>query len=260
MVSGKTLPSFKPFDTRAIAGGYIASRFLTGVKPQEFYFHCMAGREGLIDTAVKTSRSGYLQRCLIKHLEGLRVHYDHTVRGSDSSVYQFLYGGDGLDVTKQKHLLVEPPKPAKPGDELGALKKRFGLYEFAVQNLDSLINRVQPLTLVNTLGSRKAVQKAMKKALEKPHRHDPVTATLFPARHIGATSERFARDLAEYTRTNPHQLLEYKEGTEEQETRTTRFPWSKLGQAEAFVKFMQARYIRSLADPGEAVGLLASQG
>ena len=62
MISGKTLPTFKAFETKAIAGGYIASRFLTGIKPQEFYFHCMAGREGLIDTAVKTSRSGYLQR------------------------------------------------------------------------------------------------------------------------------------------------------------------------------------------------------
>ena len=104
MVSGKTLPSFKAFETAAVAGGYVASRFLTGVKPQEFYFHCMAGREGLIDTAVKTSRSGYLQRCLIKHLEGIRVHYDNTVRASDSSVLQFHYGGDALDVTRQKHL------------------------------------------------------------------------------------------------------------------------------------------------------------
>ncbi len=49
-------------------------------KVQEYYFHCMAGREGLVDTTVKTSRSGYLQRCLVKNLESLRVHYDHTVR------------------------------------------------------------------------------------------------------------------------------------------------------------------------------------
>jgi DNA-directed RNA polymerase I subunit RPA1 len=55
---------------------------------QEFFFHCMAGREGLIDTAVKTSRSGYLQRCLIKQLESLRVAYDHTVRDADGSVIQ----------------------------------------------------------------------------------------------------------------------------------------------------------------------------
>lgn len=83
MISGKTLPSFLPFETKAGAGGFITGRFLTGIKPSEYFFHCMAGREGLIDTAVKTSRSGYLQRCLIKHLEGLRVDYDHTVRDTD---------------------------------------------------------------------------------------------------------------------------------------------------------------------------------
>lgn len=73
MPSGRTLPSFIPYDPNPRAGGYIGDRFLTGLRPQEFFFHCMAGREGLIDTAVKTSRSGYLQRCLIKHLEGLVV-------------------------------------------------------------------------------------------------------------------------------------------------------------------------------------------
>lgn len=60
--------------------------------------------QGLIDTAVKTSRSGYLQRCLIKHLEGLNVHYDMTVRDSDSSVVQFMYGEDGMDVSKSQFL------------------------------------------------------------------------------------------------------------------------------------------------------------
>lgn len=54
IVSDKTLPSFWPYETAAVA------RFLTGIRPQEYYFHCMAGREGLVDTAVKTSRSGYL--------------------------------------------------------------------------------------------------------------------------------------------------------------------------------------------------------
>lgn len=62
----------------------------------------MAGREGLIDTAVKTSRSGYLQRCLMKHLESLKVEYDNTVRDSDGSIVQFLYGEDSLNPTKDK--------------------------------------------------------------------------------------------------------------------------------------------------------------
>lgn len=108
MISGKPLPSFSPYDTRPRAGGFIDGRFMTGIKPQEFFYHCMAGREGLIDTAVKTSRSGYLQRCLVKLLEGLVVNYDQTVRDScDGSVIQFQYGEDGLDVCKSQYLKSE---------------------------------------------------------------------------------------------------------------------------------------------------------
>ncbi|GAB2269507.1 hypothetical protein Dimus_004424 [Dionaea muscipula] len=106
MVSGKTLPCFPPWDISSRAGGFIADRFLTGLRPQEFYFHCMAGREGLVDTAVKTARSGYLQRCLIKNLESLKVHYDYTVRDSDGSIVQFRYGEDGVDV-HQKNFIEE---------------------------------------------------------------------------------------------------------------------------------------------------------
>ncbi|KAA0150913.1 hypothetical protein FNF28_07204 [Cafeteria roenbergensis] len=104
MVSGRTLPSFPPYDPSPRAGGYVADRFLTGLRPQEYYFHCMSGREGLVDTAVKTSRSGYLQRCLVKHLEELTVGYDHTVRDAEGCIVQFLYGEDGLDVTRSAFL------------------------------------------------------------------------------------------------------------------------------------------------------------
>lgn len=102
--SGRTLPSFAPFDVNPRADGFVMDRFLTGIRPQEYYFHCMAGREGLVDTAVKTSRSGYLQRCLVKHLEELKVGYDHTVRNGEGGVVQFLYGEDGLDPTKASFL------------------------------------------------------------------------------------------------------------------------------------------------------------
>ena len=73
LTTGKSLPCFEAFDPSPRAGGFVGDRFLTGVRAPEYYFHCMAGREGLVDTAVKTSRSGYLQRCLVKHLEDLRV-------------------------------------------------------------------------------------------------------------------------------------------------------------------------------------------
>lgn len=123
-MSGRSLPSFRPYDPSPKAGGFVSGRFLTGIQPQEFFFHCMAGREGLIDTAVKTSRSGYLQRCLIKHLEGITVHYDQTVRDSCGSVIQFLYGEDGLDIVKSQMLkekaftsLVNNYGIVKPDDE-----------------------------------------------------------------------------------------------------------------------------------------------
>ncbi|CAI4231731.1 unnamed protein product [Auanema sp. JU1783] len=103
-VAGRTLPSFKAYDPSPRAGGFIDQRFLTGINPQELFFHTMAGREGLIDTAVKTSRSGYLQRCIIKHLEGIKVHYDSTVRDHDGSIIQFRYGEDGLDTCKASFL------------------------------------------------------------------------------------------------------------------------------------------------------------
>lgn len=104
MISGKSLSSFLPYNSSPRAGGFIDGRFMTGIKSQECFFHCMAGREGLIDTAVKTSRSGYLQRCLVKHLEGLIVNYDATVRDYDGSLIQFYYGEDGLDIPGSRFL------------------------------------------------------------------------------------------------------------------------------------------------------------
>ena len=86
--SGKSLPCYKPSDyyENVSAGGFVLERFLYGLKPSSFYFHCMAGREGLIDTAVKTANSGYLQRCLVKHMEGVIVAYDKTVRRNNKII------------------------------------------------------------------------------------------------------------------------------------------------------------------------------
>ncbi|CDS42506.1 DNA directed RNA polymerase I subunit RPA1 [Echinococcus multilocularis] len=107
MLSGRSLPSFPPYDVRPRAGGMCTHRFLTSMPAQELFFHSMAGRDGLIDTACKTSRSGYLQRSLIKHLEDLSVQYDGTVRDSGGSVIQFRYGDDGLDVCQSTFLKPE---------------------------------------------------------------------------------------------------------------------------------------------------------
>ena len=95
----RTLPHFKKFDDTAEARGFVSNSFITGQTPQEFFFHAMGGREGLIDTAVKTSETGYIQRKLVKSMEDLKVDYDYTVRTSSGKIVQFLYGDDGIDAT-----------------------------------------------------------------------------------------------------------------------------------------------------------------
>lgn len=97
-LGGRTLPSFRRYEFHPAARGFCMSRFSSGLLPQELFFESMAGRDGLVDTAVKTSSSGYLQRCLIKHLEDVTVAHDRTVRDNMHNIIQFRYGYDGLDV------------------------------------------------------------------------------------------------------------------------------------------------------------------
>jgi DNA-directed RNA polymerase II subunit RPB1 len=96
----RTLPHYKKYDDGAEARGFVESSFIDGLSPQEFFFHAMSGREGLIDTAVKTADTGYIQRQLVKAMEDLTVQYDGTVRDSRMNVVQFRYGEDGVNATK----------------------------------------------------------------------------------------------------------------------------------------------------------------
>lgn len=96
----RTLPHFKWGDLGANAKGFVASSYKVGLSPTEYFFHSMGGREGLVDTAVRTSRSGYMQRRLINALEDLKVAGDGTVRNTAGTVVQFQYGEDGIDPTR----------------------------------------------------------------------------------------------------------------------------------------------------------------
>jgi len=95
----RTLPHYSKYDDSPEARGFVEDSFIEGLNPQELYFHAMGGREGLIDTAVKTSQTGYIQRRLIKGTEDLNVKYDMTVRNNRNKVIQFRYGGDSIETT-----------------------------------------------------------------------------------------------------------------------------------------------------------------
>jgi len=96
-VSGRTLPMFRPNDDSARARGFVKHSYIDGLTPDEYWHHTVGGREGLIDTAVKTSTTGYIQRRLVKSLESIHVATDKTVRDSQNRILQFVYGEDGMD-------------------------------------------------------------------------------------------------------------------------------------------------------------------
>lgn len=99
----RTLPHFRQGDLGAEARGFIRSSYKKGLNPTEYFFHAIGGREGLVDTAVRTSQSGYLQRRLINALQDLEVKYDGTVRETRGVVVQFEYGDDGVDPAKSDY-------------------------------------------------------------------------------------------------------------------------------------------------------------
>ncbi|KAJ3121996.1 hypothetical protein HK098_003181 [Nowakowskiella sp. JEL0407] len=93
----RSLPHFPKYSKFPAAKGFVRNSFYTGLQPPEFFFHAMSGREGLVDTAVKTAETGYMQRRLMKALEDLGAQYDYSVRNSFGGVIQFTYGDDALD-------------------------------------------------------------------------------------------------------------------------------------------------------------------
>ncbi|KRZ80258.1 DNA-directed RNA polymerase I subunit RPA1 [Trichinella papuae] len=272
-MSGRTLPCFQRYDMKPRAGGFVSQRFLSGVRPQEFFFHCLAGREGLIDTAVKTSRSGYLQRCIIKHMEGIIANYDLTVRDADGSIIQFYYGEDGFDVTKSQfydhtHLaflhanidVLEQTSrdlPKFENEDNLIAEKRFAKikrwkekYE-KCEEVESM-HKSQLAFLPNVEDSSNVSKEQLVMAwFECPveerrrwlrqcakWRPDPVMSTLRPTTCIGALSDKFLEELDNFI--------------EERQTRIDK-------SIQKFAKLMKLRGMRSLVEPGETVGLLAAQ-
>jgi len=100
---GRTLPHFERGDLGARAKGFVTSSYKSGLDPIEYWFHAAGGREGLVDTAVRTSTSGYMQRRLMTALQDLKVESDGTVRTAPGRIVQFRFGDDGIDPSKSDH-------------------------------------------------------------------------------------------------------------------------------------------------------------
>jgi DNA-directed RNA polymerase subunit A" len=115
--SGRTLAFFKKGDLGAESRGFIKSSFFKGLKPSEFFFGAITGRDAMMDTSLRTPKSGYLYRRLVSALQDLKVEYDGTVRDASENIVQFIYGTDGKDVAKV-HLKDDK---ISPGEAVGVV-------------------------------------------------------------------------------------------------------------------------------------------
>jgi DNA-directed RNA polymerase I subunit RPA1 len=261
MVSGKSLPCFDAFETHARAGGFVVNRFLTGIRPQEYYFHTMTGREGLIDTAVKTSRSGYLQRCLIKGMEGLTVSYDSTVRDSDGSMVQFLFGEDGIDVAKTKYL--DDFSFVLRNWRSGSAQLKLGpeVFDLLSENREG-ITKHQRSAIKHARAAKESGGGGS--ALSLAGLKDPANSLVNPARFAFATSERFFDAMTAYMKANPDGLVREKGGRDSVIRAGATAAASSSPNAFQIPKKMAEsllaiKYVRGQVEPGEAVGIVAGQ-
>ncbi|MEM3050845.1 MAG: DNA-directed RNA polymerase subunit A' [Candidatus Bathyarchaeia archaeon] len=163
---GRALPHFVDGDPSPRARGFVYSSYQNGLDAIEFFFHAMGGREGLVDTAVRTQQSGYMQRRLINALEHIRLEYDGTVRNSAGDIIQFRYGEDGVDPAKSDHgkavnvsRLIDQIKIA---EEEGAPASA----EYIEKQLETVKEQLTPM-LVEQLRQNLAKAKLSKKGVEK---------------------------------------------------------------------------------------------
>jgi DNA-directed RNA polymerase subunit A' len=172
----RSLPHFKINDTNPDAKGFVKSNYRDGLTPLEFFFHAMGGREGLVDTAVRTQQSGYMQRRLINALEHLKLEYDSTVRDPHGNIIQYLYGEDGIDPAKSDHgeavnisRIIESESVVDVGTKANEEEIRHILNQ-NISNFNlKLKSNIENILLQNNL-SKQGIEKVIKKIIDLTER------------------------------------------------------------------------------------------
>ena len=174
--NNRALPHFKENDDNPDAHGFVKSNYRDGLSTIEFFFHAMGGREGLVDTAVRTQQSGYMQRRLVNALEHIKLEYDNTVRDPHGHIIQFLYGEDGIDVAKSDHgeafninRLVESETIVDTGKKVGKEEVEDMLKKYTKVFNPRLTKLVEEGILHSKL-SKEGTEKVLKKALDLYHK------------------------------------------------------------------------------------------
>lgn len=144
--NNRSLPMFHQYDNSAFARGFCTGSYLSGLKPHEYFFGIMAGREGVINTAIKTAETGYIQRKLVKILEDIGVKYDGTVRNANDKIIQFVYGDSAFNTEKQVDVKIElvgsnnadiSSNYVYTNEELSALRKKHNVDEKYTEDINN---------------------------------------------------------------------------------------------------------------------------
>ncbi|CAN1772644.1 DNA-directed RNA polymerase III subunit 1 [Linum perenne] len=242
----RSLPHFPRMSKTPAAKGFVANSFYSGLSATEFFFHTMAGREGLVDTAVKTADTGYMSRRLMKGLEDLSVQYDNTVRSANGGIVQFIYGDDGLDPAKMEakggfplnfdrlFMGVKATCPVEEDEYLSPLDMSKTIEDLMLQDqtLDNPCAEAFRKSLCNFLAKHVGVLENM---LNKVNRHDE-----------GISDGLVATECAQGNRTASCKVIYKIYGV------------TKL-QLKVFLRICTDRYLWKKVEPGTAIGAIGAQ-
>ncbi|KAI8816202.1 uncharacterized protein EV422DRAFT_546457 [Fimicolochytrium jonesii] len=235
----RSLPHFPKNAKTPAAKGFVRNSFYTGLSPSEFFFHAVSGREGLVDTAVKTAETGYMQRRLMKALEDLVSHYDMSVRDSTGGLVQFTYGDDGLD-----------PASIEGGDLPVDFQRNLRHAQSVVGQGGTRLLPCQILQYVHTSIS----SPQFKKTCAEPFRL--ALAEFLTSVVNGLVAVREARGLPPMV--DPSAMTSYSLTPEEEDRMGLKMKLTK-GQLDMFFGICIKKYRRAMTEPGTAVGAVGAQ-
>merc|ERR1712194_193463 len=224
----RTLPHFRYHSLTPPAKGFVANSFYSGLTATEFIFHTMGGREGLVDTAVKTAETGYMARRLMKALEDLSMRYDNTVRNSENTIIQFTYGDDSLDPEKME----DNERPV------------------AFDRLRLHISQILPCTDEPNLLEEELIQKVQQSLGEDRFQR------LLP------NGRAFLTEIESYFKGVVEKQVETIESCSNDVLIKQRI-WNSCRftetQVDEFLETAFTKYTKALVEPGEAVGAMGAQ-
>lgn len=261
----RTLPHFPKFSKTPPSKGFVRNSFYSGLSPPEFLFHAISGREGLVDTAVKTAETGYMSRRLMKSLEDLSSLYDRTVRTSSNLVVQFNYGGDGLDPFDMEGD-AQPVDFDRTWAHCGNITfdvNAIGLRPFEVINLTNEILKVpeQSLKRIDNLGNELKESYSNLDDVEDCYvdEHDPQRQFYESLRSFLSVKAKKLSVLRERHGLNPAlSKTSVKDKAVELAT-VSKVSNITKEHVESFLEMCLFKYERSKVEPGTAVGAIGAQ-